>query len=265
MLLSYLHSEQKAFCVKVTESISQGGSTSTVRCVILDQIIAARDPARRRDLNEGGEYELDVIYEVSSGTDGGATEDEQITAIESAVNSPEFAEEVQTITPMEVQAQPAVVITISPTSSPTRAPTLAPTRPDICSSILTSQTFDGIIPLVDRKVTYTHADFCTAVDDWNDSNPDSLIFMGPSEMDKKDELAAFFGYHLSDLRVGSQEQFSWASVSYTFSIEFTDIVRYIVISSSPDHLSSILTYPPGHCILATYIYNWLIRSILECY
>ena len=239
MLLSYLHSEQKAFCVKVTESISQGGSISTVRCVILDQIIAARDPARRRDLNEGGEYELDVIYEVSSGTDGGATEDEQITAIESAVNSPEFAEEVQTITPMEVQAQPAVVITISPTSSPTRAPTLAPTRPDICSSILTSQTFDGIIPPADRNVAYTHADFCTAVDDWNDSNPDSLIFMGPSEMDKKDELAAFFGYHLSDL-VASEAQTTWASVSYTFSIEFTahcDV--HCVRSSSPDHLSSI--------------------------
>ena len=219
--LSYLHSEQKAFCVKVTESVTQGGSTSTVRCVILDQIIAARDPARRRrDLNEGGEYELDVIYEVSSGTDGGATEEEQIAAIENAVNSPEFAEEVQTITPMEVQAQPAVVITSSPTSSPTRAPTLAPTRPDICSSILTSQTFDGIIPPADRNVAYTHADFCTAVDDWNDSNPDSLIFMGPSEMDKKDELAAFFGYHLSNL-TASEAQTTWASVSYTFSIEFT--------------------------------------------
>ena len=240
MLLSYLHSEQKAFCVKVTESISQGGSTSTVRCVILDQIIAARDPARRRDLNEGGEYELDVIYEVSSGTDGGATEEEQIAAIESAVNSPEFAEEVQPISPMEVQAQPAVVITISPTSSPTRAPTLAPTRPDICSSILTSETFDGIIPPANRNAAYTHADFCTAVDNWNDSKPGSLIFMGPSEMDKKNELAAFFGYHLSGLRINSEAQLTWPSVSYTFPVEFTAYCDvHCVRSSSTDHLSSI--------------------------
>ena len=210
------YSEQKAFCVKVTESVSQGGSTSTVRCVILDQIIAARDPARRRDLNEGGEYELDVIYEVSSGTDGEATEDDQVASIENAVNSPEFAEEVQTITPMEVQAQPAVVITSSPTSSPTRAPTISPTRPDICSSILTSQTFDGIIPPANRNVAYTHSDFCTEVGNWNDNNvnnPGSLIFMGESEMDKKNELAAFFGYYSSDL-VATEAQITWASVSY---------------------------------------------------
>ena len=85
---------------------------------------------------------------------------------------------------------------------------------------MTSETFDGIIPPANRNAAYTHADFCAAVDDWNDNNPGSLIFMGPSEMDKKDELAAFFGYHLSNL-TASEAQTTWASVSYTFSIQFT--------------------------------------------
>jgi predicted chitinase len=61
---------------------------------------------------------------------------------------------------------------------------------DPCA-LLTQATFNAIAP--DAVVPYTYSGFCTAVTNWNTSNPSNQIFMGATEADQRAELAAFFG------------------------------------------------------------------------
>ena len=40
---------------------------------------------------------------------------------------------------------------------------------------------------------YTHTGFCDAVNTWNSANPDAQVFMDGTEMQRRQELASFFG------------------------------------------------------------------------
>lgn len=65
-----------------------------------------------------------------------------------------------------------------------------------CSHVLTEPLFNTIAPLA--VLPYSHAGFCNAVTDWNSLNPTNQIFMGATESDQRNELAAFFGNALHE-------------------------------------------------------------------
>ena len=176
--------EQKSFCKKIVDAMGD----VTTRCVVLDQILASA-PARRR-LGLGNRIletvaTLDVVTEVSSDeTDIGA-------AVAEVTNDPDFQESAAESVEMEVIVEGSVQITSSPTSSPTGAPSSSPTRPEVCS-LFTSAMFDNIAASTPDTL-YTHTGFCYAVDTWNSANPDAQVFMDGTEMQRKQELASFFG------------------------------------------------------------------------
>lgn len=173
--------EQVSFCKKVVDTMGD----VEVKCVVLSQLLASA-PAiihNRRYLSET--FTLEIEYEVS------ATEIGVADQIVSNLNSDQFQTEAAETIEMDVVIDAAALITSSPTSSPTGTPTSSPTRPDVCT-ILTSSVFDALAP--NAESLYSHADFCTAVNDWNANNPNVQIFMsGITELDRRHELAAFFG------------------------------------------------------------------------
>ena len=174
--------EQKSFCMKIVDAMGE----VTVRCQVLDQILASA-PARRRLGNRILETvaTLDVVTEVTSEeTDIGAS-------VEEVTNEPKFQESAAESVEMEVIVEGSVQITSSPTSSPTGAPSSSPTRPQVCS-LFTSTMFDNIAAS-SPDALYTHTGFCDAVDTWNSANPDAQVFMDGTEMQRRQELASFFG------------------------------------------------------------------------
>lgn len=110
--------EQKLFCAKISDSISG----LSIRCVILDQIIATRDtnPLIASATDFG--YSLDITYEISSDSSGVSTQ------IADVVNSAKFREAAAFSFEMDVSIQFAEIVT-TPTQSPTRRPSLSPTSP----------------------------------------------------------------------------------------------------------------------------------------
>jgi len=65
--------------------------------------------------------------------------------------------------------------------------------PDPCT-ILTSTNFGNLAP----SAVYTYSGLCTAITSWNTANPSNQIFMGATELDRKNELAAFLGHTLHE-------------------------------------------------------------------
>ena len=65
-----------------------------------------------------------------------------------------------------------------------------------CQSFFTESVFNAIAP--HATLPYSYGGFCNAVTDWNAANPNDKIFMGGTESDQRDELAAFFGNTLHE-------------------------------------------------------------------
>ena len=176
--------EQKSFCEKVVNAMGD----ISVRCVVLDQILAATPSTRRsRKLNE--EFTLDIMTEITSDETGVSHK------IVETTNDPVFQADAVDAIEMEVTIEEATVITSSPTSSPTQSPSSSPTRTAVCS-IFTSGMFNSLV--ASPNAVYTYSGFCAAVNDWNTNNPNAQIFMEGSEMDRKHELSAFFGNTLHE-------------------------------------------------------------------
>lgn len=64
-------------------------------------------------------------------------------------------------------------------------------------SILTNAIFDTLAPTASDP-PYSHAAFCAAVDAWNAENPNNPIFSGSTELERRNELAAFVGHALHE-------------------------------------------------------------------
>jgi hypothetical protein len=64
------------------------------------------------------------------------------------------------------------------------------------STILTETVFNQIAP--NAAAPYTYSGFVTAVNSWNQNHTSNLIFSGITEMDQRQELAAFFGNTLHE-------------------------------------------------------------------
>eukprot|EP00804_Cyclotella_cryptica_P019739 CCRYP_009662-RC/>CCRYP_009662-RC protein AED:0.09 eAED:0.09 QI:0/0.95/0.95/1/0.95/0.95/22/166/2740 len=109
--------EQKSFCAKVYNAISG----VSIRCVILDQIIAVRDTTvSQRGLTALG-YTLDVTYEISSDSSGVST------TIADVVNSNDFKTAATSAIQMSVAIESAQVVT-TPTQSPSSSPSISPSK-----------------------------------------------------------------------------------------------------------------------------------------
>ena len=77
-------------------------------------------------------------------------------------------------------------------------------------AILTSAIFDTLAPIATRNNDlYTYTGFCSAIDTWNTNNAANQIFMGATETERRNELAAFFGntMHESDDFKAAREYF----------------------------------------------------------
>eukprot|EP00804_Cyclotella_cryptica_P019763 CCRYP_009664-RA/>CCRYP_009664-RA protein AED:0.11 eAED:0.11 QI:135/1/0.94/1/1/1/17/0/2177 len=109
--------EQKSFCAKVYNSISG----ISIRCVLLDQIIAVRNTElSQRGLTDLG-YILEITYEISSDSFGVST------LINNVVNGDNFKTSSASVIEMDVAIQSAQVVT-TPTQSPSHSPTLSPSH-----------------------------------------------------------------------------------------------------------------------------------------
>ena len=73
--------------------------------------------------------------------------------------------------------------------------------------ILTSAIFDTFAPDATRNTLYTYTSFCNAIETWNSDTNNADVFMGATETDRRNELAAFFGntMHESDNFKASRE------------------------------------------------------------
>eukprot|EP00804_Cyclotella_cryptica_P019736 CCRYP_009662-RD/>CCRYP_009662-RD protein AED:0.10 eAED:0.10 QI:0/0.90/0.86/1/0.90/0.86/23/166/2685 len=121
--------EQKSFCAKVYNAISG----VSIRCVILDQIIAVRDTTvSQRGLTALG-YTLDVTYEISSDSSGVST------TIADVVNSNDFKTAATSAIQMSVAIESAQVSSsegpgTSSSSSPSKSPSTGQSSTETPSS-----------------------------------------------------------------------------------------------------------------------------------
>jgi hypothetical protein len=66
----------------------------------------------------------------------------------------------------------------------------------VCSSFLTSTIYQSLAP--SASGIYTYNNFCTAIGAWNANTANAKIFDGATDLDKKNEVAAFFGHVLHE-------------------------------------------------------------------
>jgi hypothetical protein len=66
----------------------------------------------------------------------------------------------------------------------------------VCSSFLTSTIYQSLAP--SASGIYTYNNFCTFIGAWNANTANAKIFDGATDLDKKNEVAAFFGHVLHE-------------------------------------------------------------------
>eukprot|EP00984_Skeletonema_dohrnii_P025787 scaffold14973_cov128-Skeletonema_dohrnii-CCMP3373.AAC.1 len=78
------------------------------------------------------------------------------------------------------------------------------TQSSFVCKIVNSSIFYSLVP--SETLSYSHEEFCAAVEAWNANNATTKIFAAEIEMKQRHELAAFFGHVLSASRAVSQCQ-----------------------------------------------------------
>ncbi len=183
--------EQKAFCDIVVANIAQGN----IRCFILKQTLS-EIPRDSRILNENGNvmYEIEVDFQISSDLPSGVFGDLAISEISSATFQAEAADIIE-MEDVTFEQPEVVIVTSSPSESPSLQPSESPTVLDICS-IVTSGIFNELFP--NPSSIYTYSGFCSAVENWNQNNPNNQIFAADYESSVRHQLAAFIGHVLHE-------------------------------------------------------------------
>eukprot|EP00985_Skeletonema_marinoi_P011424 scaffold5438_cov124-Skeletonema_marinoi.AAC.3 len=83
-------------------------------------------------------------------------------------------------------------------------PTLDVVQSSFVCKIVNSSIFYSLVP--SETLSYSHEEFCAAVEAWNANNATTKIFAAEIEMKQRHELAAFFGHVLTASRAVSQCQ-----------------------------------------------------------
>jgi hypothetical protein len=65
-----------------------------------------------------------------------------------------------------------------------------------CPSFLTQAVYQSLAP--SASGIYTYASFCAAIESWNTNTANTKIFSGATDLDKKNEVAAFLGHVLHE-------------------------------------------------------------------
>jgi len=78
------------------------------------------------------------------------------------------------------------------------------TQSSFVCNIVNSSIFYSLVP--SETLSYSHEEFCAAVEAWNANNATTKIFAAEIEMKQRHELAAFFGHVLTASRAVSQCQ-----------------------------------------------------------
>ena len=192
-----------------------------MKCVVLNQILAEGVPSGMRRLT-AAEFTLNINYEVSTDENSAVT----VHEIVEKLSTDEFKEEVLTVSEIVETANDADAITSSPTVNPSGAPTSSPTRPDVCT-LVTLDMFTAL-SVASLNALSNHDDFCLAVNQRNAANPGALIFMDGDEVDRVQELAAFFGnvFKSPDL-VAMDSIISWSSGE--LRVDITEMVVSLTI------------------------------------
>lgn len=67
-----------------------------------------------------------------------------------------------------------------------------------CPSFLTQAVYETLAPPGPTAPIYTYANFCAAIAAWNEPSANTKIFNGATDLDKKNEVAAFLGHVLHE-------------------------------------------------------------------
>ncbi|KAL3765280.1 hypothetical protein ACHAW5_005690 [Stephanodiscus triporus] len=67
-----------------------------------------------------------------------------------------------------------------------------------CPSFLTQAVYETLAPPGPTAPIYTYANFCAAIAAWNEPPANTKIFNGATDLDKKNEVAAFLGHVLHE-------------------------------------------------------------------
>mmetsp|Transcript_10322 Transcript_10322/g.22982 ORF Transcript_10322/g.22982 Transcript_10322/m.22982 type:complete len:597 (-) Transcript_10322:109-1899(-) len=125
-------------------------------------------------------------------------------------------------------------------------------------TILTSAIFDIFAPAATRNALYTYAGFCSAINSWNTinaANAANQIFMGSTELDRRHELAAFFGntMHESDHFQASREYYMCQTTTTVGGTVYCDPTGYNGGTYNDPYCNSALTAltNPNGCTCGT--------------